>query len=185
MAVCGLQIHRNGINSDFTGVQGMSQIVGCFVYYLSPPSAEHPEERLVTIAISDCQRPNGLAFTPDEKQLYVADMSGYEWGIHGRREIRIYDILKTKSANGSIEKIEVVNGRTFFVVEPGIPDGFRVDGDGFLCTSSENAIIIVSPEGTEVNRVPLPEHITNCTFGGPDENQLYLTSNKSIFRIQL
>ncbi|ORC85283.1 glucolactonase [Trypanosoma theileri] len=175
-----------GILSDFTGMQSSSQIVGCFVYCLLPPSPEHLEERVINIAISDCQRPNGLAFTPDEKQLYVADMSRYEWGDLGRHEIRLYDIVETISTDGknTIEKIEAVNGRRFFVVEPGIPDGFRVDGDGYLYTSSQDAITIVSPEGKEVNRVSVPEHITNCTFGGPHENELYVTSNKSIFRIQ-
>lgn len=75
-----------GIISDEEGYKSESQIIGCYVYCYDP------NDNKISIATSDVQRPNGLAFSPDEKWLYVADMSIADFPLHGRHELRIYPV---------------------------------------------------------------------------------------------
>nr|VUD34847.1 gluconolactonase [Raoultella sp. NCTC 9187] len=129
----------------------------------------------VAIAISDTQRPNGLAFSPDDKWLYVADMSVIDFPSQGRREIRAY----------RLEGDSALFSHVVTQVKPGIPDGFCVDRDGNIYCSCETGILIFSAAGELLETIAVPERVSNCTFGGPDGNTLFITATTSLYRVTL
>ncbi|MGC6387721.1 SMP-30/gluconolactonase/LRE family protein [Ewingella sp. S1.OA.A_B6] len=158
-----------GIINDEEGYKAESQVIGCYVYCFDPRDAS------LSIATSDVQRPNGLAFSPDESLLYVADMSIVDFPTLGRRELRVFPVEENKLGVG-----------TFFAqVEPGIPDGFCVDGQGNIFCSCEDGVIIFDPQGNQTGKIPVPERVSNCTLGGEHRNELYITATTSLYRIRL
>lgn len=122
--------------------------------------------------VTDVEEPNGLAFSPDGSLLYVSDTSAAT-EKNGNHHIRVYDV-----AGGRCK-----NGRTFAVIDSGLSDGFRVDTDGNVWTSSGTGIIVFSPAGVELGRIPVPETVSNLCFGGPDGTDLYITASTSLYRI--
>jgi gluconolactonase len=159
-----------GIIGDDEGYKSESQIIGCWVYRLEPESGQ------MDVATVDVQRPNGLAFSPDESVLYVADMSVVEFPRLGRRRITVYDVVEGK---------RLTNGRKLADIAPGIPDGFRVDREGRLYVSSDDSIQVLSPSGKLLGKIMVPERISNCTFAGRNEDTLYITATTSLYRIRL
>lgn len=158
-----------GIISDEEGYKAESQVIGCYVYCFDPQGGS------LTIATSDTQRPNGLAFSPDETLLYVADMSVVDFPTQGRHELRVYPVQgKTLGV-----------GRTFSQVTPGIPDGFCVDNQGNLFCSCADGVIIFNQQGEQTGKIPVPERVSNCTFGGIHGNELFITATRSLYRIVL
>jgi gluconolactonase len=140
-----------------------------------------PRDATVTPVVIDVEMPNGLAFSPDESLLYVAD-SGISPpdGVRdptrpGGHSIHCYDVFDGRRCK---------NGREFVEVSPGLPDGFRVDGTGNVWTSSLDAVQVFSPAGELVERVPVPEKIGNLCFGGVDGRTLYITATTSLYRIR-
>lgn len=158
-----------GIVGDEEGYRAASQVIGCYVYRFDEASHR------ATIAISDTQRPNGLAFAPDDKWLYVADMSIIDFPTQGRREIRAY----------RLDGDSAVFSHVVTQVAPGIPDGFCVDAAGNIFCSCETGILIFSSQGTLLETIPVPERVSNCTFGGPDGNTLFITATTSLYRVTI
>ncbi|HHG8770886.1 TPA: SMP-30/gluconolactonase/LRE family protein [Raoultella planticola] len=156
-----------GIISNDEGYKAESQVIGCYVYRLDV------QNRVAAIAISDTQRPNGLAFSPDDNWLYVADMSIIDFPSQGRRELRAY----------RLEGDRAVFSHVLARVEPGIPDGFCVDLQGHIYCSCATGVQILSPEGSLLEHIPVPERVSNCTFGGPNGNQLFITATTSLYRV--
>ncbi|CZF79291.1 SMP-30/gluconolactonase/LRE family protein [Grimontia marina] len=159
-----------GILGNDEGFQAQSQIIGCHVYRFDPQTGD------LDIMTTDVQRPNGLAFSPDEQTLYVADMSIVEFPTKGRREIRQF----TVDEDGSLGK-----GETLCIVEPGIPDGFRVDIHGNIFCSCDEGIAVFTPTGEKLGLIPVPERVSNCTFGGEDQSYLFITATTSLYGIKL
>jgi len=159
-----------GIISDVEGYTAPSQINGCWVYRFDPASGES------TVAAYDVQRPNGLAFSPDERTLYVAEMSIVDFPTRGYRHLRAYDVLGGR---------ELANGRFLAEVAPGIPDGFRVDRDGRIFCSSETGIQVFAPDGRRLGLIAVPERVSNCTFGGAAWDTLYITATTSVYWLRL
>ncbi|MEJ4045838.1 SMP-30/gluconolactonase/LRE family protein [Erwinia sp. SLM-02] len=158
-----------GITSDDEGYHAHSQVIGCYLYCFDPASGK------LTIAASDLQRPNGLAFSPDESLMYVADMSVIDFPTLGRRELRVYQV----------EGDRLSNGRWFTEVAPGIPDGFCVDRQGNVWCSCADGVIAFDSRGNRIGKIPLPECVSNCTFGGPDGDELYITATRSLYRVRI
>jgi gluconolactonase len=79
----------------------------------------------------------------------------------------------------------LLNGRVFAVIEPGLADGFRIDTQGWLYTSSADSVQVYHPDGSRLARIPVPEKVGNLCFGGPERNQLYICASSSLYRIQL
>lgn len=158
-----------GIIGDEEGYKSESQVIGCYLYCFNPHNG------VLNIAASDLQRPNGLAFSPDERLLYVSDMSIVDFPTHGRSELRVYSVA------GQV----LENGRHFAPISPGFPDGFCVDAGGNLFCSCADGVIIFNPMGEQTGKIPVPERVSNCTFGGPDGNELYITATTSLYRIVL
>ncbi|WP_051229469.1 SMP-30/gluconolactonase/LRE family protein [Paludibacterium yongneupense] len=159
-----------GIIGDEEGFRAESQIIGCYVYRYDPQSDE------LTAVATDTQRPNGLAFSPDESLLYVADMSIVDFPRHGRRHLLAYDVVDGSRLAGQ---------RFFARIEPGIPDGFRVDHAGRVFCSCEDGIVVLAPDGRRLGKIPVPERVSNCTFGGPEQDELFITATRSLYHIRL
>ncbi|MDC4233788.1 SMP-30/gluconolactonase/LRE family protein [Actinomyces sp. B33] len=132
-----------------------------------------PEGRL-TVALTDVVEPNGLAFSPDESVLYVADSSALTRdGTMGRHHIRRY----------LVDDWRLKAGEDFAEVSPGVPDGIKVDEAGNVWSSSLNAVVVFAPDGREIGRVPVPEKIGNLCFGGADGTDLFIAASTSIYTI--
>ncbi|WP_075183116.1 SMP-30/gluconolactonase/LRE family protein [Pantoea sp. 1.19] len=158
-----------GITGDDEGYKSESQVIGCYLYCFDPRDGS------LNIAACDLQRPNGLAFSPDESRLYVADMSIVDFPTHGRRELRVYQV-----AGRQLE-----GGRHFARVAPGFPDGLCVDASGVIYCSCADGVILFDPSGQTIGKIAVPERVSNCTFGGPDGNELYITATTSLYRVRL
>ena len=133
------------------------------VYRLGPDG----EVRLLT---RDLAQPNGLAFSPDGKHLYIDDSE--------KRDIRVYDV----SPNGCL-----TNGRVFGKEEgpprSGVPDGMRVDRNGNLFVTGPLGIWVWDPGGTHLGTIVMPEQPANLAWGDADYRTLYITATTSVYRL--
>ncbi len=158
-----------GLTEPNQGYGGEQEQDGCFVYRFDPATGE------IDAVVTDRKRPNGLTFSPDERLLYVSDTSAFNIP-DGDRDIRVYEVV-----NG----LHVRNSRVFAVIEPGQPDGMRVDEHGNIFTSSEDSIQVYAPDGTRLGKILVPETSANLTFGGPGRDRLLITAGKSLYAIDL
>ncbi|HYF53805.1 MAG TPA: SMP-30/gluconolactonase/LRE family protein [Salinarimonas sp.] len=156
-----------GIDSDYEGHKGTSEIGACHLYRIDPRSGE------VAIAADDFVRPNGLAFSPDESLLYVAD-TGATHRREGPRHIRRFRV----DAGGRVS-----GGEVFATCTAGLFDGFRLDTDGRIWTSAGDGVHCYDPDGTLVGKVRVPEVAANVCFGGPKRNRLYICATTSLYAI--
>lgn len=156
-----------GIMSDYEGHKAAMEQDGCHVYCVDPKSGE------IRRVADDFVKPNGLAFSADEKILYIAD-SGRTHDPEGPHHIRAFEV-------GEGGKLR--NGRVFCEVEPGVPDGFRVDIDGNVWTSCQNGVICFAADGTRLGKIRIPQIVSNLTFGGPKRNRLFITATKSVYAV--
>jgi gluconolactonase len=129
-----------------------------------------PNTREIKPVITDCDMPNGLAFSPDEKKLYVAD-SGKP------RHIRVFNVAADGAITGP--------GEVFCKIDNGAPDGIRVDPAGRLFSSAKDGVQIFSDKGDLIGKILLPESCANLCFGGKGKDELYMTASKSLYRIKL
>jgi len=163
-----------GIERPAEGHPGDLEYGDHYVFRFDPAT-----EQLDPVVI-DIEQPNGLAFSPDEKVLYVADSSISPAGSAdperpGGHAIHAYDVFAGRHAK---------NGRTYVTVDPGLPDGFRVDVAGNVWTSSLDAVQVFSPGGELLERIAVPEKIANVCFGGDDGSTLYIAASSSLYRIR-
>ncbi len=149
------------------GHPGEQEYGGCFVFRFDESTGD------LSPVITDMERPNGLAFSPDGSLLFVSDTGEHD-GPGGHPQIRVYTVV-----DGGVR-----HGREFATVEPGASDGFRVDVEGRLWTSAGEALVVLSPDGEELLRLPVPETVSNVCFGGDDGHDLYLTASSSLYRIR-
>jgi gluconolactonase len=156
-----------GILSDYTGNKAPSEIGRRCVFRIDPKSGN------LVIATDELGKPNGLAFSPDEKILYVAD-SSVSHDQQGAHEIVVFDV----SAEGKLK-----SRRTFAVIDPGVPDGFRVDVDGNIWTSAADGVHCITPDGELIGKILVPETVTNLAFGGPKRNRLFITAAASLYSV--
>ncbi|MBX6373082.1 MAG: SMP-30/gluconolactonase/LRE family protein [Acetobacteraceae bacterium] len=157
-----------GILSDYTGNRGESELGGrCNVYRLDPRTGD------LRIVVDDMVKPNGLAFSPDESILYVAD-TGVSHVPNGPHHIRAYDV----TADG-----RCTNGRLFADINPGVADGFRVDMDGNIWTSAADGVQVFAPDSALIGKLRMSERTVNLTFGGPKRNRLFIATGTSLYAI--
>ena len=138
-----------------------------------------PKDGSLSPVVIDVEAPNGLAFSPDESILYVADSSidppeSDNPDRPGGHSIHAYDVFEGRHAK---------NGRELVEVGPGLPDGFRVDTEGNIWTSSLTGIQVFTPSGEKLGEIQVPEKVANCCFGGADGSTLYICATSSIYRI--
>ena len=128
-----------------------------------------------TIAVGDMRRPNGLAFSPDEKRLYVVDTPG-----GGANTTHVYDVVD--------DGTRVANGRVFFDAMPGYADGIRCDTEGnvwagFSGGEGEDGVAVFAPDGMLIGRILLPERCANVCFGGAKRNRLFMAASQSVYSL--
>jgi gluconolactonase len=158
-----------GIDSDYEGHKADSEIGACHVYRIDPRSGA------VSIVADDFVRPNGLAFSPDEKRLYVAD-TGATHAPDGPRHIRVF----TVDENGGLR-----GGDVFATCTNGFFDGFRLDEAGRIWTSAWDGVHCYDSDGTLIGKILVPEEVANVTFGGIKRNRLYICATTSLYAIML
>ena len=133
------------------------------VYRLSPNGDN------LSLLIDDSV-PNGLAFSPDESLLYIADTE--------RNHIRVFDV----NAQGGAE-----NGRIFAEIpgEPLAPDGIKVDSEGNIYSTGNGGVWVFNPEGRRLGIITVPELPANLSWGDGDWKTLYITARSSLYRVRL
>lgn len=136
---------------------------GNYVYRFDPKTGT------LTAVVKDFVQPNGLAFSPDEKRLYIAD-SGEP------KHIRVFDVRGDGSLKG---------GEVFCKIDVGGPDGIRVDQGGRVWSSAGDGVQIFAPDGRLVGKILVPEAPANLCFGGNDGKTLFMTARKSLYSIQV
>ena len=156
-----------GIDSDYEGNKAQSEIGACNVYRVDPASGA------IEAVITDMVRPNGLAFSPDEQFLYVAD-SGATHSADGPRHIRRFRV------NGAT----LGGGEVFAECTAGIFDGFRVDSDHRLWTSAADGVHCLNDRGALIGKIRIPEIVANLTFGGPKRDRLFICGTSSLYAVR-
>jgi gluconolactonase len=159
-----------GIDSFDEGYPAESEIGASHVYRIA-------NDGTVTAVITDMVRPNGLAFSVDERSLYVAD-TGVSHIDGGPRHIRRYDV---DLAAGRV----VGGGEVFATCPVGVFDGFRVDEDGRLWASGRLGVHCYAPDGALLGTVRLPETCANLEFGGAARRTLFMTATTSLYALDV
>lgn len=156
-----------GILSDYEGYKAEPEQDGCFVYRVDPASGD------IAVVADDLVKPNGLAFSPDESALFVAD-SGFSHDPEAPHHIRRFDV----GPDGRLS-----NSRVFAEVSPGVPDGLRFDTGGNLWTSTKDGVLCLGPSGDPLGKIRIPTMVANLTFGGPRRNRLFITATDRLFSV--
>ncbi len=159
-----------GIDSDYEGDAAASEIGASHVW------RHDPRTGTTRAVATDFVKPNGLAFSPDETQLYVAD-TGVSHVKDGPRHIRVLEV----GADGA----SLSGGRVFATCTVGVFDGFRFDMRGRMWTSAGDGVHCYDPDGTLIGKVRVPEVVANVCFGGPKANRLYICGTTSLYAVYL
>jgi gluconolactonase len=157
-----------GIMSEYEGQRAESEIGACHVYRIDPHSGA------VERVADDFDKPNGLAFSPDESILYIAD-TGASHHPGGPRHIRKFAV------SGSTLRDQGV----FAVCDNGLFDGFRVDVKGRLWSSAADGVHVFHPDGTLLGKIRIPEIVANVCFGGLKRNRLLICATSSLYSVYL
>lgn len=158
-----------GIDSDYEGHKRAADIDGCFVFRLDPVTGA------LRVVADDFVRPNGIAFSPDESLLYVAD-TGATHVKDGPRHIRRFRVKDRDRLDG---------GEIFATSPADLFDGLRIDTDGRIWTSTGDGVCVYAPDGTLIGRVRVPEVIANVEFGGSKRNYLFICATTSLYAIRV
>jgi gluconolactonase len=140
---------------------------GDFVYRFEPARGR------LTVVASDFDKPNGLAFSPDERILYVGDSgANHEPGSFDPRRphhVRAFDVVDNR----------LVNERLFAVTTPGFPDGVKVDAAGRVYASAFSGVQVFDAAGELIGEIRLPGAV-NFAFGGPGRDVLFITTDTAV-----
>ena len=151
-----------GIDSDYEGHKAVSEIGACNVYRVDPLSGE------TTVVADDFIRPNGLAFSADERHLYIVDTR--------EKHIRRFDVEGEDRLAG---------GDVFATCDAGSFDGLRLDDAGRIWAAAHDGLHCFDPDGTLLGKLHVPEIVSNLTFGGPKRNDLLITATSSVYSLRL
>jgi gluconolactonase len=159
-----------GISSNYQG-EAAKQELPNNVYRLDPRTG-----RATVMVSEEVSRPNGLAFSPDEKRLYIVESGKVP------RTIFVYDVVD--------DGAKLARGRVLITAEQeGTPDGFRVDVDGNLwCgwgmgSAALDGVKVFNPEGQPIGFIALPERAANVCFGGRKRNRLFMAASHSVYSL--
>jgi gluconolactonase len=159
-----------GIDSDYEGDAAESEIGTSNVYRIDPHSG------VVSAMVQDMVRPNGLAFSPDERWLYVVD-TGCSHVPGGPRLLRRYAVAD--------DGLSAHKGEDFATCSVGLFDGLRPDEQGNLWVGAGDGVHCLAPDGTLIGKVRVPEVVANVCFGGPKRNRLFICGTTSLYSVYL
>jgi gluconolactonase len=151
-----------GIDSDYEGHRAESEIGACHVYRVDAVTGA------CRIVADDFVRPNGLAFSDDERTLYIVDTH--------KNHIRAFAV----DAEGRLS-----DGSVFAECTVGVFDGIRLDSAGRMWAAAGDGVHCFAPDGTLIGKLRLPETASNIVFGGPKRNRLFITASTSVYSILL
>jgi len=154
------------------------------VYFTDPPYGIQPEEReqpvngvyriltdgTLELLVDDFDRPNGLAFSPDESILYIDDSP--------RRHVRAFNV----QADGTLANSRVIADMDH--PQPGSPDGMKIDEEGHLYVTGATGVWVFEPNGELLGVIATPERPANCAWGDDDRKSLYITAQTSLYRVR-
>nr|ADH04628.1 unknown [Sorangium cellulosum] len=158
-----------GIDSDYEGDAAPGEQGAQRVYRLDPVSGA------LTAVASDFVQPNGLAFSPDESLLYIAD-TGATHVMDGPHHVRRFRV----AANGTLS-----GGEVFATCPVGVYDGLRVDVHGNLWLSAGDGVHCHASDGALLGKVLIPEVVANVCFGGAKRNRLFICGTTSLYAVYL
>jgi gluconolactonase len=134
-----------------------------------------PETGATSVVADSLDKPNGIAFSPDEQVLYLTDSGANQeegsYYVDRPHHVKAFDVRDGR---------RLVNERLFCVVSPGFPDGIKCDSEGRVYLSSFDGVLIYSPAGEEIAEIELPGAV-NFTFGGPRQNVLFITTGDAVW----
>ena len=150
-----------GIQSDYEGFAAVPEAGGTHVYRRDPDGS-------VTRVADDFAGPNGLAFSADERTLYIADSE--------RKHLRRFDVAPDLTLSG---------GEVLATCDAGTFDGVRVDDGGRIWAAAHDGLHCLDPDGTLLGKLLLPEVCSNLTFGGAKRNVLFVTATNLLLSIRV
>ena len=153
-----------GILMDYEGERAESEIGACHVYRWDPDTEE------IEAVATDYEKPNGLAFSPDETALFIAD-TGATHLKEGPRHIRRHDVDGKALGDSTV----------LATCTEGLFDGFRFDRDGRIWTSAADGVHCLDQDGKLIGKILIPEIVSNVCFGGPKRNRLFITATTSLY----
>lgn len=148
-------------------------MIGDYVYRYDPAKEQ------ISVVADSFNRPNGLAFSPDESILYINDSAAIQgsggYFVNLPHHIRAFDVLDGR---------HLLNDRLFAVVTPGIPDGLKVDSAGRVYSSAASGLLVYNTVGDLIGEIIAPG-VANFTFGGSGNNVLYMMADTIIWSAEI
>ncbi len=160
---------------SYGALQGFKDapMIGDYVYRFDPKTQQ------LSVVADDFNKPNGLAFSPDESILYINDSAAIQgpgsYFPNLPHHLRAFDVVDGRHLR---------NGRLFAVVTPGIPDGLKVDSEGHVYSSSASGLQVFNPGGELIGEICAPG-VANFCFGGPERNVIFLMADPFIFQVRI
>jgi gluconolactonase len=165
----GLRTQKDNDPAKQLQVNGVYRLAGA----TSQKPGTHPVHDNLQLLIKDLPRPNGIAFSPDEKYLYISNSEPKKFWMR-------YNV----QPDGTLTE-----GKVFFDASsdprPGAPDGMKLDRSGNLYSAGPGGVWIFSPAGQHLGTIDIPEKVGNVAWGGTDHKTLYVTASSSVYRISL
>ena len=147
--------------------------MGDFVYRYDPATEQ------IEVVADSFDKPNGLAFSPDERTLYVTDSGANQepgsYYVDRPHHIKAFDVLAGPSLGAE---------RLLAVISPGFPDGLKVDGEGRIYASSFSGVQVLDPSGQLIGEIRLAGAVNFC-FGAAEHNSLFITTDTAVWVAQL
>jgi len=164
-----------GIGGYYEGIKATQEQDKHNVFRVDPKSGN------MKVVVDDFVEPNGIAFSPDEKKLYIID-TGFTDGPNNPSHIRVFDV--------DVENGKLSNGKVFVEMpKPSITDGMRADRDGRIWCSvgwgdpHENGVRCYTAGGELLGKIHIPETVANLCFGGQQRNRLYICGSTSLYAL--
>ena len=158
-----------GILSDYEGKKSDQEQETCFVFKLDPNSMK------LEVVADDFDKPNGIAFSSDEKILYVSD-TGKSHNINGPKHIRQFSVTNDN---------KLYDAKVFVEIKNGLSDGFRLDQFDNIWTSAGTSVQCFTPDAQLIGEIEIGETVSNLEFGGLNKDQLFITASSSLYCIAL
>ncbi len=156
-----------GLNTDYEGGKREALLPASLYRF-------DPRDGTLSVVADDFQGPNGLAFSPDERLLYVSE-TGAQFDPDSARHIRVFDVAE--------DGTRLAKGRVFHTVSPGLSDGFRLDEAGNVWTGAGDGVHCVSPAGTLLGKIKLPYTVANLCFGGRNRAQMFICASHTLYSL--
>jgi len=165
----GLETQNDSDPKKQLTVNGVYRIA----HALTQKAGAEPDEAALELLVSDLPRPNGIAFSPDEKYLYVDNSEPKKIWMRYRVQ-----------ADGKLTEPKLLYDATGDK-RPGAPDGMKVDAEGNIYSAGPGGVWIFSPEGKALATIVMPEPVSNVAWAGADRKTLYITASTSVYRVRL